>query len=79
MSKFYYDAAEKHSFVTNRRECLHGELDRLIQETQMSLHFYFITSEFINIMPFHAMSKLTNGELRRYFPNQNIQFFHDLR
>jgi hypothetical protein len=79
MGKFYYDAGEKHSFVANRRECLRGELERLLQQTQMSLSFYFINAEFINNMPFHAMAKHTNGELRHYYPNQVTQFFHDLR
>jgi hypothetical protein len=45
----------------------------------MSLNFYFINGEFVNNMPFHIMSKHTNGELRHYFSNQNLQFFQDLR
>ena len=72
------DLHQKHSFMANKK-AVPSDLDKLIQASQMSLSTFFINDQYINNMPFHCMTKMLNGELRHYFPNQTMLFFHEFR
>ena len=65
------------NFTLNKKKCLTEKLQSQLDKTQMSTSFYIFNSHHINMVPLYAISKLTNGELKHYFPQNHIQFYYD--
>jgi hypothetical protein len=43
----------------------------------MAVSIFIYNKTFINVMPLHVIAKLTNGELKHYFPHFSRQFYYE--
>ena len=64
------------NFTLNKKKCLPLKIQSTLDKTQLSVNFYLYNMNFINAMPLYIITKITNGELKKYLPTNYAQFYY---